>query len=157
MRHAKSSWKYADLADHQRPLNKRGKRDSLRMGQFINDQGLTPEVIFCSTARRAKQTVHGLLDSWCFDGEIIYCEALYQADIQTYFEQLQSLGNAINLAMIVGHNPEMSQFLADVCQAYEHLTTASIARVGFDIPTWEKLNFDSHGKLIELWFPRTLP
>ena len=28
MRHAKSSWNNPELADHDRPLNKRGKRDS---------------------------------------------------------------------------------------------------------------------------------
>ena len=34
MRHAKSSWKFPELSDHQRPLNKRGIRDAPRMGSF---------------------------------------------------------------------------------------------------------------------------
>jgi phosphohistidine phosphatase len=37
LRHAKSSWKDTDLDDHDRPLNKRGKRDAPRMGQLLKD------------------------------------------------------------------------------------------------------------------------
>ena len=32
--HAKSSWKHQDIDDHDRPLIKRGKRDSLIMAIF---------------------------------------------------------------------------------------------------------------------------
>ncbi|MCH5374620.1 MAG: histidine phosphatase family protein, partial [Planctomycetes bacterium] len=32
LRHAKSSWGDPSLADHDRPLNARGKRDAPRMG-----------------------------------------------------------------------------------------------------------------------------
>ncbi|MBC8332329.1 MAG: histidine phosphatase family protein [Anaerolineae bacterium] len=157
MRHAKSSWKYADLTDHQRPLNKRGKQDALRVGQFINDEGLAPEVILCSTAHRTRQTVHYLLENCFFDGEIIYRDALYEADIQAYFEQLILLGDEINSAMFVGHNPEISQFLAEICQAYEHFTTAAIAQVCFDVSSWKQLAHDLNGELINFWIPRALP
>ncbi len=157
MRHAKSSWKYADLTDHQRPLNKRGKRDALRVGQFLNDEGLVPEVILCSTAHRARQTVDSLLESCFFDGEIIYHDNLYLADVQVYSEHLQSLGDEINSAMIVGHNPEISQFLAEICQTYEHFTTAAIAQVCFEVSSWKQLTLDLTGELINFWIPRVLP
>ena len=42
LRHAKSSWKDASLADHDRPLNKRGKRDAPRMGKLLQEQDLGP-------------------------------------------------------------------------------------------------------------------
>jgi phosphohistidine phosphatase len=32
LRHAKSSWKHPELADHDKPLNKRGKRDAPKIG-----------------------------------------------------------------------------------------------------------------------------
>ena len=35
MRHAKSSWEFTDLSDHDRPLNNRGKRDAPRMGKVL--------------------------------------------------------------------------------------------------------------------------
>ena len=56
MRHAKSSWVDKDLADHDRPLNERGISDVPRMGELLNAEDLIPEVILCSTAKRAKST-----------------------------------------------------------------------------------------------------
>ncbi|MBI4928298.1 MAG: histidine phosphatase family protein, partial [Anaerolineae bacterium] len=56
MRHAKSSWKEKDLDDIQRPLAKRGLRDSDMMGELITDRELTPQVIFTSSAVRCTQT-----------------------------------------------------------------------------------------------------
>ena len=40
LRHAKSSWKHPELDDHDRPLNKRGKRDAPRMGELLQAEGL---------------------------------------------------------------------------------------------------------------------
>ena len=39
VRHAKSSWKDTSLADRDRPLNKRGKRDAPEMGRRIAAAG----------------------------------------------------------------------------------------------------------------------
>ena len=38
LRHAKSSWHDASREDHERPLNKRGRRDAPRMGDGMRDQ-----------------------------------------------------------------------------------------------------------------------
>ena len=35
LRHAKSSWSDPALDDHERPLNKRGRRDGPRMGELV--------------------------------------------------------------------------------------------------------------------------
>ena len=58
LRHAKSSWKDSSLTDHDRPLNKRGKQDAPRMGKFLLQQGLTPDRIISSTAKRARKNRH---------------------------------------------------------------------------------------------------
>ena len=56
LRHAKSSWDNLDLSDYDRPLNKRGKRDAPRMGDFLRQQELVPDLIISSTAKRAKNS-----------------------------------------------------------------------------------------------------
>ena len=56
LRHAKSSWNNLDLPDYDRPLNKRGKRDAPRMGDFLRHQDLVPDLVISSTAKRAKKT-----------------------------------------------------------------------------------------------------
>ena len=56
LRHAKSSWKDESLTDHERPLNKRGKKTAPQMGHLLRDQGLVPDLIVSSTAVRARST-----------------------------------------------------------------------------------------------------
>ena len=56
IRHAKSSWKDASLSDHERPLNKRGKRDAPRVADAIKKMDWVPDHVLCSDARRAVDT-----------------------------------------------------------------------------------------------------
>ena len=53
LRHAKSSWSRPELTDHDRPLNKRGKRSAPLMGALLDEQDIVPDLIISSTARRA--------------------------------------------------------------------------------------------------------
>lgn len=154
MRHAKSSWKDVSLPDHQRPLNKRGKRDAPQMGKILMDQGVKLDVILCSTAERARSTVKGFLHEYDFDGEVIYIDDLYGADPETYVSILNKLGNDVDAAMIVGHNPEMDHFLEMVCELYDHMTTASIAEIMFSIEDWTELKEFTPGELLKIWKPR---
>ncbi|TVR64227.1 MAG: histidine phosphatase, partial [Candidatus Competibacteraceae bacterium] len=61
IRHAKSSWKYRGLRDHDRPLNGRGRGQLELMRDVVQAQGALDGPVFCSTARRARLTVEGLL------------------------------------------------------------------------------------------------
>ena len=54
LRHAKSEW--PDLADHDRPLAKRGRRDAPVVGRWLGASGYAPDAVVCSTARRARET-----------------------------------------------------------------------------------------------------
>ena len=111
MRHAKSSWDNPKLADHERPLNKRGKRDAPRMGEHLNQEDKIPDVILSSSATRARKTVEGVLETLSFDGEVKIFDDLYHSGPRTYIELLSKLPEGINTAMVVGHNPEMDYFL----------------------------------------------
>ena len=57
LRHAKSSWKELGLNDHDRPLNKRGRQAAKIMATFLRRSEITPDVVICSTATRAKETL----------------------------------------------------------------------------------------------------
>lgn len=156
MRHAKSSWKNSTLADRQRPLNTRGRRDAPRMGELLNQENLVPEVILCSPARRAQETAAGVLESLQFDGEVITHKALYGSGLEIIHTPLSLLANQFAKAMIVGHNPEMEDFIEQACGKRERMTTASIAVIELPIEAWSQLNDDTEGHLLHLWRPREL-
>jgi hypothetical protein len=54
LRHAKSSWNDPALPDHKRPFTGRGRRAAKAIGRHLSEQGIEPEMVLCSTARRAR-------------------------------------------------------------------------------------------------------
>jgi phosphohistidine phosphatase len=57
LRHAKSAWGDARLEDHERPLNGRGERAAQAMARHLAKKAPRPDLILCSTAVRARQTL----------------------------------------------------------------------------------------------------
>jgi len=59
-RHAKSSWDMSFVlnlsSDFDRPLNKRGESDAVKVGNEMKKRLWQPDVIISSPAKRAKQT-----------------------------------------------------------------------------------------------------
>ena len=56
LRHAKSNWKNASLADHDRPLNRRGSKAAPDMGKRLAGLGARPSLLLTSPAKRARET-----------------------------------------------------------------------------------------------------
>lgn len=112
MRHAKSSWKDASMADQERPLNKRGRRDAPRMGQRLQDAGLFPQSILSSTAERARQTATAVADATGFEGEIHFDATLYAAAPEAYLAALRGVPAETRVALLIGHNPGLEELLA---------------------------------------------
>lgn len=156
MRHAKSSWDDPTLRDHARPLNQRGKDNAPRMGKLLNDEDLIPAAIFCSTAIRAQKTVDGVLKTLHFSGKVQKEANLYHADPSTYITYLAGLGGDVETAMIVGHNPEMNAALYHFTEVHEHMATACIAVLEFEIEAWSELNWETEGRLVRIWRPKEL-
>lgn len=156
MRHAKSSWSNMRLSDHERPLNDRGKNDAPRMGQMLKDEELVPQLIISSTAVRALSTAEAVALAADFDGELKTTRHFYHADPDTYIHVLQTVDDAFNCVMVVGHNPGMAELVEDLTGAREHFTTANIAHVELPIDSWSAFTEDTEGDLRHLWRPKEI-
>lgn len=156
LRHGKSSWKDGSLADHDRPLKKRGKRDANRIGTLIRMEGIIPDTILCSSAVRAKRTALIVAESCGFDGEIILDRSLYHGYSSDFIEILNALEGQDDIVMIVGHNPGLEEFLSYLVDGYEWLPTAALAQVVLDIDNWAELREDIQSELLNIWRPREL-
>ncbi len=108
MRHAKSSWHDRSLDDHDRPLNKRGRKAAIAMANTIIAKGLRPGAIICSTALRTRRTLAPLLELIVGKIPVCYSPALYSAGPGDYIELIKNYGLETNLQsgplMLVGHN-----------------------------------------------------
>ena len=151
LRHAKSSWKNPELADINRPLNKRGKRDAPRMGKLIRDQDLIPDIILSSPAVRARKTAQALSIESGYENDLEIHEEFYPGDPYTFIESLAVMPDQINNALIVAHNPGLEAFLDVLTGESARMPTAALAHISLPIDRWRELTDDVGGKLVDFW------
>ena len=156
LRHAKSSWDDPALADHDRPLNERGERDAPRMGKLIKDQDIVPDMIICSTAKRARETAKLVAEHCGYKGKISKSSELYGEGFNAYFETLKAIGSDPKTVMVVGHNPDIQEFTAQVIGREERMPTAALAYAEIGIKTWKDFSPKTPGKCVSLWRPKEL-
>jgi phosphohistidine phosphatase len=156
LRHAKSSWDDPEQADHDRPLNRRGQRDAPRMGQLLADEHLLPDLILCSSARRAQETAAKVVESSGCEGQLQIRGDLYQASPATMIEALAAVPREAHRVMVIGHNPGLEETLALLTGRQERLPTAALAQIALKIVNWRDLKPGTRGELVALWQPREL-
>ena len=157
LRHAKSDWRDPQLADHDRPLNKRGKRDARRMGRLLRDENLLPDLIITSTAERTRTTVEGMAAESAYAGKIKARRVFYLAGPESSLEVLRGVPDTYQRVMVVGHNPGLEELLAQLTGTVIILPTAALAQVSLPIRHWGELGEETKGKLKGVWRPRELP
>lgn len=157
LRHAKSSWGDSSLDDHDRPLNKRGLRDAPRMGALIREQGLVPETVLSSTARRARDTALAVAAAAGFPDEVRFSRSLYGADPDAWLEALGELPDTVGHALVVGHNPGLEELVNLLVGESHVMPTAALAVVELPIESWRAVDPPPRGSLRALWRPRELP
>lgn len=155
LRHAKSSWKDAGLLDHDRPLNKRGKRDAPRVGELIRQQRMVPDLIVSSTAKRARNTAKRVAKASGYKGEIRLTPQFYHAPAGIYIKVLNHLADDYSRVMVVGHNPGMEELVARLGRSCV-MPTAALANISLPVERWSDLDGATEGTLAQVWYPRDL-
>jgi len=111
--------------DHDRPLNKRGKRDAPRMGELLQDKNLVPDFIVSSAAKRARSTANAVAEAAGYKAD----QSLYAAPPTAYIGVLRDLSNEYVRVLVVGHNPGLER-LVDMLTGEEHtMPTCSLVHV----------------------------
>jgi phosphohistidine phosphatase len=165
LRHAKSSWDDASGDDFQRPLAKRGESAAPRMGAFMAQQGLAPELILCSPAVRARETLDLVLPRLAGGPTIVYEESFYLAAPSVLLARLRKVEGKVRHVMIVGHDPGMHALAlelsgtgdAEMLQALAaKFPTAGLAVIRFKVRAWARIG-PAKGRLELFMTPKTLP
>src|SRR5688572_4344414 len=156
LRHAKSSWNDPARDDHERPLNKRGRRDAPRMGELLREYGLIPDVVISSDAVRARLTAEAVAETARYAGEILLDPHLYLASPADILSLLPTVRENAETVMIVGHNPGLEELIEQLTGGRHDLPTAALARIGLPIDQWRDLKLSTRGTLGGLWRPEEL-
>ncbi len=164
VRHAKSSWGEASLRDIDRPLNERGKKQALRLGSWLEDRAIAPDLILCSAAKRARQTLKKTQENWQTKADLLIENRLYLASPNTIIALLAEHGEKHAHIMIIGHNPGLHMLahaLAntgekdDLGLLSEKYPTGTFCSLSLKTDRWKKIG-KSSGKLIYLATPKQL-
>ena len=156
LRHAKSSWSQEDQRDHDRSLNARGKRDAPHIGQLLKTQGIIPDLILSSTAKRALKTTQRVVAGGELAAPVEELREFYLAPPATYIEVLQQQNGDVECILVVGHNPGIEELSHQLTEQAKRFPTGALAQVELDIDQWGELSLDSPGSLRNIWYPRQL-
>lgn len=118
LRHAKSAW--PDVPDHERPLAGRGRRDAPAMGHWLRIAGYQPDLVLCSTARRARQTWELAQSALGTDPPAVFDRRLYQASVAEILDLIRHAEPSVRTLLVVGHDsgiPELALALAAAAPA----------------------------------------
>ena len=165
VRHAKSSWDDPALGDFDRPLAARGKQAAPRIARYIQDEGLAPELVLCSTARRAQETWALMAPAFDTDIPIDLRRDLYHAAPYGLLEALREAPDEAAAVLMVAHSPAMEGLAIGLSgpgsdeAALERMSakfpTGALAVISFDGERWGDIG-ENGGALTRFVSPRDL-
>ncbi|HTY70749.1 MAG TPA: histidine phosphatase family protein [Alphaproteobacteria bacterium] len=162
LRHAKSSWADPGMEDAARPLNKRGRKGAAAIGTWMEEEGLRPSLVLCSSARRTRETLellHGALGARV---PIQIEPGLYLADTASLLARLRHIPREVPSALVIAHNPGLQELVAELAAApgaastgtrarlHRKFPTAALARFRLKLDDWGSLSPDAPAGTIKL-------
>jgi len=138
VRHAKSSWDHPGLSDFDRPLNKRGMCDVSKMGKYMVEQKVLPQIIASSPAQRAHATAISLATAMQVPPSgLMEDDRIYAAATATLIAVIKEWDDTWEYVMMVGHNPGMADMAAVLTGAGVcHVPTCTVTGFSLDIASW---------------------
>ncbi len=150
IRHAKSDWSEPGLADYDRPLNNRGKRDAPAMAHKLLDRNIKIDAFISSPAKRAAKTARIIASEFGKKKDkIIFREELYLPDPSVFFDVIAELDDNYDSIALFSHNNGITDFanlLTDT--RVDNIPTCGIFSLKADCDSWKE--FRKAKK--EFWF-----
>jgi phosphohistidine phosphatase len=155
VRHAKSSWDFPTLPDHDRPLNKRGEKNAPEMGTRLAKRQITPDLMISSTAVRAQSTAQIIAEKIGYPAsDIIFTRQLYHAGISDIVDLLANESGTTASIMLFGHNPGFTDFVNWLTGTYiDNVPTTGIVAIELAIEDWKSVK-EGAGKILFFDYPK---
>ncbi|MFH1119022.1 MAG: histidine phosphatase family protein [Bacteroidota bacterium] len=141
MRHAKSSWKHAELNDLDRPLLEKGLKRTRLIINYLQTNERKIELIITSHAVRAVETARIIARAFNVEESNFRIEkGVYMADADSLMDQFYDLPTAVSEVMLVGHNPSITNFANTFLdEKIDYLPTSGVVAINFETDNWEDL------------------
>jgi phosphohistidine phosphatase len=146
LRHAKSSWADPTLADFERPLAPRGRRAAKRIAKHIVRAGIEPELVLCSPATRARETLELLQPALGDSSTVELDDELYGASADDLLETIRDVDDPVASVMLIGHNPGVQELAlllasegAELRRLEAKFPTAALATLTCSTSAWSRV------------------
>lgn len=156
MRHAKSDWGSPDLADHDRPLNKRGRAAAPQMADWMLQHGFVPDRILCSSALRTQQTAERMLPQWDSQVSVHTTGELYLASPERILNSICSDSGDAACVLVLAHNPGLQTLVSHLTDSYLSFPTAALAVFELDIDDWSQWDPEQGTSCLAVQRPKEL-
>lgn len=156
-RHAKSSWDDPGMADHDRPLNERGKAAAADLGVWLASRGYVPGEVLCSDALRTRKTWSGIAPALPGTPVLNLKPALYHAGPDVMLAVLRHA--EADCVMMIGHNPGIAEFAARLVARppqnaeFGRYPTGATLVVDFAAERWQDVGL-GQGTVVDFIVPR---
>ncbi|AXK34235.1 histidine phosphatase family protein [Streptomyces armeniacus] len=147
LRHAKADW--PDVADHDRPLADRGRKDAPAVGEWLAAHGITPQLTLCSTAARTRETWKLLVPKLPERPRTVYEERLYEASTGEIITVLNEVPNDVRDVLVVAHNPGVQSVADTLSGSAEGDALERMSRGGFPTSALAVIRFVGPWKSVE--------
>jgi phosphohistidine phosphatase len=161
LRHAKSAWDDPALRDRDRPLAPRGRKAAKRVARWAKKHGVRPQLVVCSSAARAQQTLQRVLPG-LGEPEVWVEVTLYAAGVETLLARIRALPDEAEDVMLVGHNPGLMELLLLLAapgqlreRACVNVPTGALAELEADVERWADVS-PGEARLTRFVVPREL-
>ncbi|MFN0035857.1 MAG: SixA phosphatase family protein [Saprospiraceae bacterium] len=156
VRHAKSSWGNPGLRDHDRPLNERGLHDAPQMAQLLAAQGVQPDLLVSSPAKRALTTALFFAEAFKIAAEDVRCEKdIYEAFPQEILRIVSELPESAQTVLLFGHNPTFTEVANHFSEDdfIENVPTCGIVKITSSAASWNEF-YEGNSKVAACYFPK---
>ena len=142
-RHGKSEWNIDYDTDHSRPLASRGIKAAELMGIFLMEKDEIPDLIICSTAIRAKETLQRAAKAGHWPSSIKFEPEIYGGSPSKILSIAKKQLDYFESICFIGHEPNFSMFISRTCTINPiRFAMANMAKINFKVDSWKNLRFN---------------
>ena len=154
IRHGNAMEKESGQKDFDRPLDSAGMRAMSRLGKYLKQNNVVPDLVLVSPATRALQSAEFITDQLGLpDDKWRIEEDLYEASVRVILRISLGLKDDLNKVCIVAHNPGLLYFTEFVTgQQLRGLPAGGLIRIVFDDEKWDAIA-EKTGRVVGTVFP----
>ena len=136
LRHARAVSSSSGLRDFDRSLSDQGREQAERTGKYLKQQNIGFDLVFSSTALRARETTELVLTSAGSMSEVRYEQRIYEASVQQLLELVSEIEDEKKAVLLVGHKPGIEELLKRLTGRFETMGTSTLAKIVIGGSEW---------------------